>query len=41
MGWDGDDLAGQAEDESERQEALAEAKVPRPNLTPRRTGAQL
>jgi len=34
MGWDGDDLAGQAEDESERQEALAEARVPRPNLTP-------
>jgi hypothetical protein len=34
MGWDGDDLAGQAEDESERQEALAEARASRPNLTP-------
>jgi len=33
MGWDGDDLAGQAEDAVERQQALAEARVARPRLT--------
>jgi len=34
MGWDGDDLAGQAEDAIERQQAIAEAKANRTNLTP-------
>jgi hypothetical protein len=34
MGWDGDDLAGQAEDTLERQQALAEARVSKPHLTP-------
>jgi hypothetical protein len=34
MGWDGDDLAGQAEDAIERQQALAEARTNKPNLTP-------
>jgi hypothetical protein len=33
MGWDGDDLAGQAEDALERQQALAEAQANRPRLT--------
>jgi hypothetical protein len=33
MAWDGDDLAGQAEDAIERQQALVEARVSRPNLT--------
>jgi hypothetical protein len=34
MGWDGDDLAGQAEDSIERQQALADAPAPKPKLTP-------
>jgi hypothetical protein len=34
MTWDGDDLAGQAEDEDERQQALAEARENKPRLTP-------
>lgn len=34
MGWDGDDLAGQAEDEVERQQALNEARARRPGSTP-------
>jgi hypothetical protein len=34
MGWDGDDLAGQAEDALERQQALAEARANKPALTP-------
>ena len=34
MGWDGDDLAGQAEDAIERQQSLAEARSPKPALTP-------
>jgi len=34
MGWDGDDLAGQAEDAIERQQAIAEARAARPRLTP-------
>jgi len=34
MAWDGDDLAGQAEDALERQQALAEARVSKPHLTP-------
>jgi hypothetical protein len=33
MSWDGDDLAGQAEDEDERQQALAEARQNKPRLT--------
>ena len=33
MGWDGDDLAGQAEDALERQQALAEAQSNKPRLT--------
>lgn len=33
MSWDGDDLAGQAEDEQERQQALAEARRSKPRLT--------
>jgi hypothetical protein len=33
MSWDGDDLAGQAEDEQERQQALAEARQSKPRLT--------
>ena len=33
MGWDGDDLAGQAEDAIERQDALAEPRT-KPRLTP-------
>ena len=33
MGWDGDDLAGQAEDALERQQALAEAQAHKPRLT--------
>ena len=34
MGWDGDDLAGQAEDAVERQQAMADARAPKPKLTP-------
>lgn len=34
MGWDGDDLAGQAEDTLERQQALADAQANRTRLTP-------
>lgn len=34
MGWDGDDLAGQAEDNLERLQALAEAKANSSRLTP-------
>ena len=34
MPWDGDDLAGQAEDSAERQQAAAEARVNRTSLTP-------
>ncbi len=34
MTWDGDDLAGQAEDEEERKQALAEARQNKPRLTP-------
>ena len=34
MSWDGDDLAGQAEDEEERKQALAEARQTKPRLTP-------
>jgi hypothetical protein len=34
MGWDGDDLAGEAEDAVERQQAAAEASVTRTRLTP-------
>ena len=34
MPWDGDDLAGQAEDEEERKQALAEARQNKPRLTP-------
>jgi hypothetical protein len=33
MGWDGDDLAGQAEDALERQQAMAEARTNKPRLT--------
>jgi hypothetical protein len=33
MGWDGDDLAGQAEDAIERQQALLEARSSKPQLT--------
>jgi len=33
MGWDGDDLAGQAEDALERQQAMAEARTSKPRLT--------
>ena len=33
MSWDGDDLAGQAEDEQDRQQALAEARQSKPRLT--------
>jgi hypothetical protein len=33
MAWDGDDLAGQAEDAIERQQALAEARASRPSYT--------
>jgi len=33
MAWDGDDLAGQAEDAFERQQALAEARTSKPSLT--------
>ena len=33
MAWDGDDLAGQAEDAIERQQALAEARASRPNVS--------
>jgi hypothetical protein len=33
MSWDGDDLAGQAEDEQERQQALTEARQSKPRLT--------
>ncbi|HEY5403506.1 MAG TPA: hypothetical protein VIK24_11605 [Pyrinomonadaceae bacterium] len=33
MAWDGDDLAGQAEDAIERQQALAEARASRPNFS--------
>ena len=34
MAWDGDDLAGQAEDAIERQQALAEVRAARPSFTP-------
>ena len=34
MPWDGDDLAGQAEDAQERQQAAAEARPNRTNPTP-------
>jgi hypothetical protein len=34
MTWDGDDLAGQAEDEEERKQALAETRQNKPRLTP-------
>jgi hypothetical protein len=34
MAWDGDDLAGQAEDAAERQQGLAEVRVSRQHLTP-------
>ena len=34
MGWDGDDLAGQAEDAIERLQALADAKANATRLTP-------
>ena len=34
MPWDGDDLAGQAEEAAERQPAAAEARVNRTSLTP-------
>ena len=34
MGWDGDDLAGQAEDTLERQQALADAKANANRNTP-------
>ena len=34
MTWDGDDLAGQAEDEDERKQALVEARQSKPRLTP-------
>ena len=33
MTWDGDDLAGQAEDEEERKQELAEARQHKPRLT--------
>ena len=33
MTWDGDDLAGQAEDEDERKQELAEARQHKPRLT--------
>lgn len=33
MAWDGDDLAGQAEDAVERQQLLAEARAVRPGVT--------
>ncbi|HEV8370351.1 MAG TPA: hypothetical protein VGQ39_20540 [Pyrinomonadaceae bacterium] len=33
MAWDGDDLAGQAEDALERQQALAEGRSTRTSLT--------
>ncbi|HEY6802148.1 MAG TPA: hypothetical protein VI306_01095 [Pyrinomonadaceae bacterium] len=33
MGWDGDDLAGQAEDAIERQQAMLEARSNRPHFT--------
>lgn len=37
MAWDGDDLAGQAEDAIERQQVLAEARAPRgPNTAEER-----
>ena len=34
MPWDGDDLAGQAEDSLERQQAMAEARVKKANPSP-------
>ena len=34
MGWDGDDLAGQAEDSLERLQALADAQADRVRFTP-------
>jgi hypothetical protein len=34
MPWDGDDLAGQAEDALERQQAAAEIRANRSSLTP-------
>jgi len=34
MPWDGDDLAGQAEEALERQQAAAEARAHRTSLTP-------
>ena len=34
MSWDGDDLAGQAEEEDERKQAFAEAREAKPRLTP-------
>jgi hypothetical protein len=34
MPWDGDDLAGQAEEALERQQAAAEARANRTSLTP-------
>jgi predicted DNA-binding protein (UPF0251 family) len=34
MTWDGDDLAGQAEDTLERQQALAEARPNKTSFTP-------
>lgn len=34
MAWDGDDLAGQAEDTLERQQALAESRANSRRLTP-------
>ena len=33
MAWDGDDLAGQAEDAIERQQALAAERASRPNFS--------
>lgn len=33
MSWDGDDLAGQAEDAVERQQAVVEARTSRTSLT--------
>ena len=34
MPWDGDDLAGEAEDTLERQQAVAEARTNKTSLTP-------
>jgi hypothetical protein len=34
MPWDGDDLAGEAEDTLERQQAVAEARTSKTSLTP-------